>query len=191
LAAPGRFAERIQDFVSAVGVHVRRSRFGTAERRPAPPLAQEPIALRRGAICLLSVPPGIDPWRIVGMVMSAFVEGGAMWGVVRLFDPDAAAPAATGLLTTEATAVFRQPEDKAPVGPLALRPQEADPPVAMSAQPPDAPDNASPKQDGRFRKGVSGKPAGMRRGTQHKLTREGSRGSIGARISGVGDRGGG
>jgi hypothetical protein len=45
----------------------------------------------------------------------------------------------------------------------------------MSAQPPDAPDSAGPKQDGRFRKGVSGNPAGMRRGTQHKLTREGRR----------------
>jgi hypothetical protein len=73
---------------------------------------QEPIALRRGAICCYR-----DPGRIVGMVMSVFVEGGALWGVARLFDPDAAALAAAGFPTTEVTAVFRQPEDKAPVGP--------------------------------------------------------------------------
>jgi hypothetical protein len=36
--------------------------------------------------------------------------------------PDAAALAAAGLMTTVGTAVLRQPDDKVPVGPLALRP---------------------------------------------------------------------
>jgi Family of unknown function (DUF5681) len=46
----------------------------------------------------------------------------------------------------------------------------ADRVCAMTDEAGEKPDNAGKKQDGRFKKGQSGNPCGMRRGSRHRAT---------------------